>query len=154
MNALVMDAPPDSPEAAPFADPYADSSARTYASLSHLAGLLALADGMGFVSLLATIVMWRLRADDSPFLDDHGREATNFQISQLLYILVGGVALGLFTLVTLGLGIVLALPIFIIGALALVVVRIVGCIRGAIAANRGEYYRYPMTIRILSGPTD
>ena len=34
------------------------------------------------------------------------------------------------------------------------VLRVVACIKGALAANRGEYYRYPMTFRLLAGPAD
>ena len=138
----------------PRADSGAEPSFRTHATFNHLVGLLALLDGMGLISLISTIVLWRIRAHDSPFLDDHGREATNFQLSQIIYVVLGGIALGLFTAITIGVGIVIALPVFLVGLFVLIVVRVVGCIRGAMAANRGQYYRYPMTIRILSGPAD
>ncbi len=35
-------------------------------------------------------------------------------------------------------------------AIAWVIATFIGFIRGAIAASRGEYFRYPMTIRFLS----
>lgn len=123
----------------PFLDDQAIKSERTYSLFNHLVGLLSLADAT-FMGLIAAIVMWRIRRDDSPFLDDHGREAVNFQISLLIYF----VAAFMFGIITVGLGWIFFIPIYIL--------RLVGCIRGAIAANRGEFYRYPMCIRFLHEP--
>ena len=130
-------------------DEQASEAERTYCTFQHLIGLLSLATGMGFLGLIGAIIMWRIKANESPFYDDHGREAVNFQISLLVYLFGGGLVLGLFTLVTLGIGAVIAVPLMIVGTIFLVVIRLVGCIRGAVAANRGEYYRYPMCLRFL-----
>lgn len=110
---------------------------RVYAMFQHLAGLLALATGgvllMGtpVLGLIAAVVMWRVRAATSEFLDDHGREAVNFQISLMIY------------------GLALAIPGLSWLWFALALLCVIGCVRGAIAANRGEYYRYPACIRII-----
>ena len=130
-------------------DAQATEAERTYTTFQHLIGLVSALDGVGFLGLIGTIIMWRIKANESPFYDDHGREAVNFQISLLLYLFVGGIVLGLFTLVTLGIGAVLAAPLMILGTIFLIVIRFVGCIRGAVAANRGEYFRYPMCLRFL-----
>jgi hypothetical protein len=142
-----MDQPPNNSR---FVDPAADSGERTYALFNHLVGLISTASG-GFPlgGLIGSLVMWRIKCKQSPFLDDHGRESVNFQISLLAY-LVGGVIVGvLFSVLTLGIGAVLVAPAAAVGAIGLVVLNLVGCIRGAIAANRGEYYRYPMSIRFI-----
>jgi uncharacterized protein len=116
----------------------ADSSERTYTTFLHLAGLLSLVDvgvtGLG--GLIATLILWMIKKDESAFIDDHGRDAMNFQLSCVLYFWAG-------TILSLG---VLTVPLVI----GLVVLRLTGNIRGAMAANRGEYYRYPMTIRFLA----
>lgn len=126
-------------------DTAAGESERTYSMFNHLIGLLSLADvAIPFTALIGTLIMWRVKKDESPFLDDHGREATNFQISVLLYVIIGAA----FTILTLGIGSILTGP----GLLALLVLKLVGSIRGAIAANKGEYYRYPMTIRFIKAP--
>lgn len=130
-------------------DEQASEAERTYTTFQHLIGCISALDGMGFLGLIGAIIMWRIKANDSPYYDDHGREAVNFQISLLVYLIGGAIVLGLFTAITLGVGIVLAAPIAAIGAIFLIVLRLVGCIRGAIAANRGEYYRYPMCLRFL-----
>ncbi len=134
-------------------DDHADSGEKTYATFNHLAGLLGLADGMGIVAFIATIVMWRLKTNESPFLDDHGREAVNFQISMTLLLIAGWVLWGLFVAVTIGIGVV-TLPLAILATIALFVVRLVAGIRGAMAANRGEFYRYPMCLRFIAEPDE
>jgi len=61
-----------------------------------------------------------------------------------------GVLIGVvFTVVTLGLGAVLMVPLAILGGLFLIVLRVVGGISAAVAASRGEFYRYPMCIRLI-----
>lgn len=84
---------------------------------------------LSLVAIIAPIIMWNIKKDESPFLDDHGREAINFQISLIIYsilIIPAGI-------LTCGIGFIFfPVPIY------------------AIAANRGEFYRYPMTMRFLS----
>jgi len=112
----------------------ATSDERTYALFTHLAGLLSLADLGALVGLIATLIMWLVKKDQSPFIDDHGREAMNFQLSLLIYFLIAAI---------------LAIPTLGLSLLALIALRVYGCIRAAIAANRAEFYRYPMCIRFL-----
>ncbi|MFG0258330.1 MAG: DUF4870 domain-containing protein [Phycisphaerales bacterium JB043] len=112
----------------PVVDTDADSGERTYALFNHLIGMMSIFDAVGVMSIVGTLVMWLIRKNDSPFLDDHGREAMNFQLSLLL-----------FAFVSFG----ILIPV-------LYVLRIIGCVRGAIAANRGEFYRYPCCIRFIS----
>lgn len=118
----------------------ADSGVRTYGTFQHLVGLLSLAD-QAFIGLVGTLVMWLIKKKESDFLDDHGREALNFQISLLIY----WVLFGVLCVVTFGVAVVLSPLMFIFS----IVLRLIGCIRGAMAANRGEYYRYPMCIRLI-----
>ena len=121
-----------------FVDPHADHSEGTYATFNHLAGLLTFVNaGLPLMGAIATLVLWRIRRDRSPFLDDHGREAMNFQITLFIYFVVIISAL----LPSLGLAL-LGLPL-------MYALTLWGCIRGALAAHRGEYYRYPVTFRLL-----
>jgi hypothetical protein len=108
---------------------------RNYAIAMHVAPL-----AVGLVAwpllpaaLVPALGLWLIRRRHSGFDDDHGREVINFGLSFLLWNVVA--------LVT------------VIGWLAfpvLWVVGIVSCIRGAVAAGRSEYFRYPITIRLLS----
>lgn len=116
----------------PVSDEHADSGERTYALFNHLVGLVSIFDIIGLMSIIGTLIMWQIRKSDSPFLDDHGREAMNFQLSLVL-----------FAIVSFG----ILIPI-------LYILRIVGCVKGAMAANKGEFYRYPCCIRFISTPPE
>jgi len=117
-----------------FVDAQAQEWERTYAMFTHL----ALLTFHIIVPLAPTIVLWLIKRDKSPFIDDHGREAINFQITLLIY----GLATLAIGFVTCGVGFVLWVPVYMLG--------IAGMILAAVAANKGQYYRYPMTIRFLS----
>jgi uncharacterized Tic20 family protein len=131
-----------------YRDEAASPDERQYGIAIHLAaGLSALSGGVPVLGLIATLILWRIKAKESPFLDDHGCEAVNFQISLLLYYIVGGIVGGILTAITLGLFSI----VMVLGAVALFIVGIVACIRGAIASNRGEFYRYPICVRFLRG---
>lgn len=112
-------------------DALATEGERTYAMFSHLT-LIAAHFG---VPIAPALIMWLIKRHDTPFVEDHCREALNFQISLLVYAVVL-VPLGL---VTCGVGWVLYLPLYALG--------VVGMVLAAVAAHRGEYFRYPMCLR-------
>src|SRR5690606_1652407 len=65
----------------------ADSQARTWAMIAHLAGLLAyFLPVIG--SLIGPLIVWQLKKDTHPSVDEQGREALNFQITVLIATLV------------------------------------------------------------------
>jgi uncharacterized Tic20 family protein len=124
-------------ESQAYGEPYAEypelsSEVRNWAMLTHLTSLLGLATGMFF---LGPLVVWLLKKDEHPFIDEQGKESLNFQISMLIYEVVA--ALLLCVLV----GFVL-LPI-------LVAVHVIFVIIASIKVSAGEDYRYPLTIRFL-----
>jgi len=116
----------------PLTDPTVQEWERTYATFVHLSGLLMAV----FVPVLPAVVLWLVKKNESPYINDHGKEAINFQISLLIYYVAGAIL----TMAVIG---VLIIP-------AVWVLGIVGVILSSIAANKGKYYRYPMTIRLLS----
>ena len=103
---------------------------RKYALAIHLTALLGV---VIHVALLVPLVLWLVRKQESTFIDDHGREMMNVFLTALVLVPV--------CMIT-----VIGIPL----AIAWVVTTFIGFIRGAMAANRGEYFRYPMTIRFLS----
>ncbi|MDW7649745.1 MAG: DUF4870 domain-containing protein [Bacillota bacterium] len=107
---------------------------RTWGMVCHLASLVALI-GIPFGHILGPLVV--LKKDQYPFADDQGKESLNFQISMTLY----GFILLIFAVVTLGLGAILLIAVFI--------VELVLVITAAVRANNGEYYRYPLTIQFI-----
>lgn len=108
---------------------------RTYTTLLHLS-LLA-HSVIPVIAFAIPLVMWLAKKEESAYIDDHGREAVNFQISLGVYNIIFSILI--FMIV--GIPLLIALQIF----------SIVVMIIAAMAANRGELYRYPMTIRFLNG---
>ena len=124
-------------------DPDATDDERTYALLMHLSLLGHVI--IPFITIIAPIVMWHVKKDQSPYLDDHGRESINFQISLIIWSFVLPIIAALVGLVTCGVGLILLVP----AAILPYVIGLVGMIQASIAANRGEFYRYPMTFRFV-----
>jgi uncharacterized Tic20 family protein len=112
-------------------DEQAQEWERTYAMCLHLSLLTVHV----VMPVIPALVMWLIKRDRSPFVDDHGREAINFQLSLVIYFVASIV------LFFCGIGVVIAMAVYVLG--------IVGMILGAVAAQRGEYFRYPATIRFL-----
>jgi len=98
----------------------------------HLSVLLTLLVVTAPVAIVAPLVMWLSRRNESAFNDDHGREVLNMSITGACLL-----ALAMLT----GIGFLLWIP--------WAIVAFIGVIRGAVAASKGEYFRYPMTFRFL-----
>lgn len=104
-----------------------DKDARLFGMLSHLLAV--------FTGFIGPLVIWLLKKDSSPFVDDQGKEALNFQITVFILMFVSG----LLVFVVIGL--------FLIYAVWLA--DLVLCIIATIKANSGIRYRYPFAIRLI-----
>jgi uncharacterized protein len=88
-----------------------------------------------FAGWIASILIWQLKKAELPGIDVHGKNAANWILSDLIYLMV-------------------CLPLFIvvIGIPLLVALRIIGIIFPIIAgikANNGEVWKYPLSIPFL-----
>ena len=111
---------------------------RNWALASHVGAIVAAWFAMGFI---APLVILLVKGNDSAFVRRHAVESLNFQISLLIYIVIGFIV----TLVTLGLGAIVVVPLAIVGAVFALVVIVLATVR---AAN-GEDYRYPLCLRLV-----
>ena len=123
----------------PSASPGASSDARNWAMAAHLSALVAAFVALAFLGPLLVYVVRR----DDPFVRAHATEALNFNLSMLLYAVVGGAMLALLIILVVGL---LLLPLVIAAGIAWIVL----VVNAAIKASRGEPYRYPLTIRFVT----
>lgn len=103
---------------------------RTIALITHLSGIIA-----GFI---VPLIIWLINKDkpEKSWLTDQSKEALNFQITLLLAYIV-----------------CMVLTIVFIGALLMPLVWIASLIfmiLAGVAANKGENYRYPVTLRLIS----
>jgi uncharacterized Tic20 family protein len=108
--------------------------ARKWASLCHVSALVGLlGNGVGFV--LGPLVLWLLKREDHAFIDEQGKEAINFQITMFLVLFAAGI------LALAGIGFIIMIAV----AFVMTIFPIVG----AIKANEGQHYRYPLTWRLI-----
>ena len=108
---------------------------RMWAMLSHLSGFAGYLVVVPFASVFGPLIVWLLKRDSSQFVDFHGKEALNFQITMSIAYAIS------FALCFVLIGFFL-LPILGIWMVVLVVIA-------AIKASNGEYFRYPLTIRLV-----
>jgi uncharacterized Tic20 family protein len=125
-------APPHGPHADPLHDPQAAAWERTWASICHLTIFIL---PVFWFPVVPALVAWLVRRNESPFIDDHGREVVNFHITMLVY---AGIV---FCLKFICIGWLLVIPLAAFGYICAVI--------GAVSASKGRYFRYPMCLRFL-----
>jgi uncharacterized protein len=130
--------PPRTPGPPQLPAPMSPEDERTWATLTHLSPILAGLVGLPFLGPLIVMLVLQSR---SRFVRDNSVEALNFQLSLMIYGLVAMIV----TILTLGIALLIVLPLALVAAVLALVFAVVA----AMAANRGEVYRYPLTIRMV-----
>jgi uncharacterized Tic20 family protein len=111
-----------------------EKQARMWGMFCHLSALSGFI-GIPFGSILGPLIIWLIKKNEYPFVDDQGKESLNFQISILIYSIVAALLIFVF------------IGIFLI--FAIMITNIVLVIIASIKANNGEVYYYPYTIRFI-----
>ena len=115
---------------------------RTWGMLGHLSAILA---GFFGVAFLGPLIVYLMYKDRSPFVRRHAAESLNFQISLLIYMVVGGIVGLVLSIITFGLALFVLIPL----GIALTIAALVFIVMACIAANDGREYRYPLTLRFV-----
>jgi len=123
-----------------------------------------------FGNFIGPLVLWTVNKDKSQFVDTHGKQAINFQISILLYAMVLGILTVPFFIFNVFTGIdfmdfnvfngihinvTKPSPLLYIGGtlggLAVIgfILEIVFIIKASLSARDGELYEYPLTINFI-----
>ena len=121
----------------------ATAESRNWAVAAHVTAVAGAVMG-GIAAFVGPLVVWLIRRDD-PFAAEHARQALNFNLSVLFYLVVGGIASLVVAVLTLGLALIVLLPAMAVAFLGYFVVSILG----AVAASRGRSFRYPFALRLV-----
>ena len=97
-------------------------------ALTHVGGI--------FFSFVPALVVYLVLKDRGPFVRHHTATALNFQLTML----IASVVAAILWFVLIG--------VFITAAISIII--IVFSILAAIAANKGEWYTYPLSIKFVS----
>ena len=110
------------------------SDDRTWGILAHASGFVGMFIPLG--NIIAPLLIWLIKKEESRFVDEVGRNVVNFQITWTIYLIVSALSLIVF------IGFVL-LPLVIIGWFVLIII-------GAIRASNDTVFEYPLTINFIS----
>ncbi len=111
-----------------------DKEERMWAMFCHLSTFSGHFIPIG--NIIGPLIIWMIKREEMPLVDDQGKEAINFQISITIYLIVSLILV----LALIGIPLLIALGIF----------NIVVTIMAAIKANEGHEYRYPLCIRFIT----
>lgn len=104
---------------------------KTFGMLAHLLG--------AFTSFVGPLVIWMIKKEESPFIDDQGKEALNFQITIAIALVVSMI--------------LSAVPFLSCVAMllspAIGIAGLVFAILACLKANEGTAYRYPYCLRLI-----
>ena len=107
---------------------------RTFGMLCHLSALAGFIFPFG--NIIGPLIFWAIKKDQYDWVDQHGKEALNFQISMTIYMLISAlmiiILIGIFFLVALG------------------IINLVFIILASVKANNGEDFSYPLAIRFIN----
>jgi len=130
----------ENPFESPLADNYApddyaadDPETRQWALILHLSQFAGYIIPLG--GFLVPLIIWQIKKETLPGIDEHGREVMNWVISEVIYFF------GAIVLCTVLIGIPMLIAIIIAG--------IVFPIIAAIKASDGECWRYPLNLRFF-----
>ncbi|HEY3527990.1 MAG TPA: DUF4870 domain-containing protein [Nocardioides sp.] len=111
------------------------SEERTMGMLAHAIPLVAMVVSAGLLGFVASLILYLIYKDRGPFARENAANSLNIQITTGIVLLISIplilVVVGIFT------------------ALAAIVVAFVLHLLGALKANRGEWWRPPMTLRLV-----
>ncbi|VEW12344.1 Uncharacterized protein conserved in bacteria [Brevibacterium casei] len=117
----------------------ATDSERTTALWTNIGSLF-----VGFLPL----IMFLVKKDESPFVRDYARQGTNAWITNMIATFAASIVLGIIgtilAFVTMGFGFLIVYFAFLI-PLVYAVIYIIA----AVAANKGEGYKFPLTINFI-----
>ena len=107
---------------------------QNWAMACHLAALSGFIIPLG--NVIGPLVVWLIKKDTMPMVNQHGKESLNFQITVLIAFMVCLVL----TLVVIG-----VVLMFVVGIGALVLT-----IMAAVKVSNGQFdYKYPFTLRLV-----
>jgi len=125
---------PEPQTTTPSAPSAPEKTAYTWGMLCHLAAL-AYFLGIPFGNVLGPLIVWLIKKDEHPFIDQQGKASLNFQISMAIYAIIPF----LLVFVIIGIPLLIALAIF----------DLIFIIMASVKASKGQSQKYPLAIQFI-----
>ena len=114
---------------------------RTWGAISHAGAVVAMICSAGFLGFIASIAVYVIHKDRGPFVRAHAANSINIQISMFIWLVVATVVYVVLGVLTLGIGFLVLLPIFLVPLVVAGVLHVIG----AVKAYNGEWWNPPLT---------
>ena len=114
---------------------------RTWGAISHAGAVVAMVCSAGFLGFLASIAVYVVHKDRGPFVRSHAANSINVQISMFIWLVVATVLYVVLGIVTLGVGFLVFLPVFLVPPVVAGILHVIG----AVKAYNGEWWNPPFT---------
>lgn len=118
-----------------------ESEEKTWSILAHLSAPLAALLSVGMLNFVGPLIIWALYKDKSQRVRHASAGAFNFNLSLWIFYAI----LVLLSVLTLGVGLLITIPLGVVVWIASIVIHVMA----AIKASNGEVYTYPMQIPVL-----
>ena len=116
---------------------------KNYSSITHLSGFAGWFFPFG--NIIAPLILWIAKKNESSYIDSHGKSAVNFQLSLIVYGFLLALLIIPIAIFTLGLGLVA----IVLGIIPAIILKFILIISASMKANNGEQYHYPFTIEFI-----
>jgi hypothetical protein len=111
-----------------------NQNARNWAMFAHLSTFAG--HFIPFGNIFGPLIIWCIKKDEMPFVNDQGKEALNFQITITLALIISAI------LILVLVGFVLLGVVWLFDVIVTII--------AAVKANEGVAFRYPLTLRFIS----
>jgi len=118
---------------------------RTWGAISHAGAVVAMVCSAGFLGFLASIAVYVVHKDRGPFVRAHAANSINVQISMFIWLVVATVLYVVLGIVTLGIGFLVFLPVFLVPPVVAGILHVIG----AVKAWNGEWWNPPFTPQLV-----
>lgn len=125
---------------------------KAWAMLCHLSTFAA-----GFIpfgNIFGPLIVWLIKKEEYPLVDDQGKESLNFQISMTIYSIILVIVV-IVSALSLAAGdperdVVISIIAGVAGLIFIGLFAFIMVIIASIKSYQGNRYRYPLTIRFIS----
>lgn len=106
----------------------------TWAIFCHLSSFVVFI-GIPFGNIFGPLVIWLIKKNEMPLVEEEGKSALNFQISMTIYTVVA------FILCFVAIGFLLIFPVILFNVILVII--------ASIKTSNGEKFQYPCTIHFI-----
>ncbi|MEE1650993.1 DUF4870 domain-containing protein [Brachybacterium sp. J144] len=124
--------------------PASDSDAKLWSMFAQLSTIVGYVIGAGFLGWLGPLIIFLVYKDRNRFIRFNAAEALNAAIAVFIAEIALSIVITIIAIVTFGIGSVLYVLVAVPAIL-----HIVFAILGAVKANQGEWWNYPLNIRLV-----